>query len=48
MKAKSDMQKIAILRSTFIFDKSGSFAHALYGLSHEGHEQGILQQVKAF
>lgn len=47
MKEKNGVQKMAILRSTFIIDKAGKLVEALYGVSHEGHAQAVLEQVKA-
>jgi peroxiredoxin len=47
MKEKNGIQKMAILRSTFIIDKAGSLVATLYGVSHEGQAQAVLEQVKA-
>lgn len=47
MKEKNGVQKMAIFRSTFIIDKEGELADALYAVSHEGHAQEILQKVQA-
>jgi len=45
-KEKNRVKKMAILRSTFIINKSGKLAEAMYGVSHEGHAQAILDLVK--
>ncbi|MCK4842194.1 MAG: peroxiredoxin [Methylococcales bacterium] len=45
-KEKNGVKKMAILRSTFIINKSGELVEALYGVSHEGHAQAILEKVQ--
>jgi len=45
-KEKNGVKKMAILRSTFIITKDGILAEALYGVSHEGHAQAILEKVQ--
>ncbi len=45
-KEKNGVKKMAILRSTFIIDKNGDIAEAMYGVSHEGHAQDVLNKVK--
>lgn len=45
-KEKNGIKKMAILRSTFIINKEGVLAEALYGVSHEGHAQAILEKVQ--
>ena len=45
-KEKNGVKKMAILRSTFIIDKNGNIVDALYGVSHEGHANEILNKVK--
>jgi len=45
-KEKNGVKKMAILRSTFIITKEGVLAEALYGVSHEGHAQAILEKVQ--
>jgi len=45
-KQKNGVKKMAILRSTFIITKEGVLAEALYGISHEGHAQEILEKVQ--
>jgi len=45
-KEKNGVKKMAILRSTFIINKSGVLAEALYGVTHEGHAQAILEKVQ--
>ncbi len=45
-KEKNGVKKMAILRSTFIIDKAGNLNDVMYGVSHEGHAQAILDKVK--
>jgi len=45
-KEKNGVKKMAILRSTFIINKEGVLAEAMYGVSHEGHAQSILEKVQ--
>lgn len=45
-KVKNGVKKMAILRSTFIITKEGAVAEALYGVSHEGHAQEILEKIQ--
>lgn len=45
-KEKNGIKKMAILRSTFIITKDGILAEALYGVSHEGHAQAILEKIQ--
>ncbi len=45
-KEKNGVKKMAILRSTFIINKEGDLAEAMYGVSHEGHAQAILEKVQ--
>lgn len=45
-KEKNGVKKMAILRSTFIINKEGVLVEALYGVSHEGHAQAILEAIK--
>jgi peroxiredoxin len=45
-KEKNGVKKMAILRSTFIITKDGVLAEALYGVSHEGHAQAILEKIQ--
>ena len=45
-KEKNGIKKMAIIRSTFIIDKEGVLAEALYGVNHEGHAQEMLEKVK--
>ena len=45
-KEKNGIKKMAILRSTFIINKEGALAEALYGVNHEGHAQEILEKVR--
>jgi len=46
-KEKNGIKKMAILRSTFIITKEGLLAEAMYGVSHEGHAQAILEKIQA-
>jgi len=46
-KEKNGIKKMGIVRSTFIINKSGMLAEALYGVSPEGHAQAMLDKVKA-
>jgi len=46
-KEKNGVKKMAIIRSTFIINKEGVLTEALYGVSHEGHAQAMLESVKA-
>jgi len=45
-KEKNGIKKMAILRSTFIIDKSGTLIDVLYGANHEGHAQAILEKIQ--
>ncbi|MCK5828907.1 MAG: peroxiredoxin [Methylococcales bacterium] len=45
-KEKNGVKKMAIIRSTFIINKEGGLVEALYGVSHEGHAQAMLDVVK--
>ncbi len=45
-KEKNGVKKMAIIRSTFIINKEGVLTEALYGVSHEGHAQAMLDSVK--
>jgi thioredoxin-dependent peroxiredoxin len=40
------VQKMGIVRSTFIIDRSGVIRHALYNVNFKGHAQEILALVK--
>ncbi len=44
-KEKNGVKKMAVLRSTFVINKEGVLAEALYGVNHEGHAQEILEKV---
>lgn len=46
-KERDGIKKMAILRSTFLIDKTGMLREALYGVNHEGHAQDMLNKVKA-
>jgi len=43
---KNGVKSMAILRSTFIIDKSGVLAEVCYGVNHEGHAEAVLELVK--
>ncbi len=45
-KEKNGVKKMAILRSTFIITKEGVLAEAMYGVSHEGHAQAVLEKIQ--
>lgn len=45
-KEKNGVKKMAILRSTFVINKEGVLAEALYGVNHEGHAQAILEKTQ--
>lgn len=45
-KEKNGVKKMAILRSTFVINKEGSLVEAMYGVTHEGHAQAILEVIK--
>jgi len=45
-KEKNGVKKMAILRSTFLITKDGVLAEAMYGVSHEGHAQAVLEKIK--
>ncbi len=44
---KNGVKSMAILRSTFIINKQGMLADAMYGVNHEGHAQEVLEKVKS-
>ncbi len=43
---KNGVKSMAILRSTFIIDKHGELADVMYGVTHEGHAQEVLEKIK--
>lgn len=43
---KDGVKKWKIVRSTFLIDKQGQLAEAMYGVNHEGHAQAVLEMVK--
>lgn len=45
-KEKNGVKKMGIVRSTFIIDKKGLLAEALYGVVAEGHAQAMLEKVR--
>ena len=45
-KEKNGVKKMAILRSTFVINKGGVLAEALYGVSHDGHAQAVLEKIQ--
>lgn len=44
-KEKGGVKKMGIVRSTFVINKDGTLAEALYGVNPEGHAQDILQII---
>lgn len=46
-KEKNGVKKMTILRSTFIIDKDGNLVEAMYGVSHEGHAEDVLNKIKS-
>jgi peroxiredoxin len=46
-KEKNGVKKPGIVRSTFVINKDGVIAEAIYGVNAEGHAQEMLQKVKA-
>jgi len=45
-KEKNGEKKMGIVRSTFVIDKSGKLADAIYNVVPEGHAQAMLDFVK--
>lgn len=45
-KEKEGVRKMGIVRSTFIVDKTGHIAHAMYGITAKGHAAEILKLIK--
>jgi peroxiredoxin Q/BCP len=45
-KERNGIKKMGIVRSTFIINKQGILEEAMYGVSHEGHAQAILERVQ--
>lgn len=45
-KEKEGVRKMGIVRSTFIIDKTGNIAHAMYGITAKGHAAEILKLIK--
>ena len=43
---KNGVKSMAILRSTFIINKAGILENVMYGVTHEGHAQDVLAQIK--
>ena len=43
---KNGVKSMAILRSTFIINKAGVLENVMYGVTHEGHAQDVLAQIK--
>ena len=43
---KNGVKSRAILRSTFIINKAGVLENVMYGVTHEGHAQDVLAQIK--
>lgn len=45
-KEKDGVKKMGIVRSTFIVNKEGNVAHALYGIQAKGHAAEVLNLIK--
>jgi peroxiredoxin Q/BCP len=45
-KEKDGVKKMGIVRSTFVINKEGNIAHALYGIQAKGHATEILNIIK--
>ena len=45
-KEKDGIKKMGIVRSTFIIDKEGKIAEAMYSVNPQGHAQEILDKIK--
>jgi peroxiredoxin Q/BCP len=45
-KEKNGEKKMGIVRSTFVIDKDGDLAEALYGVNPDGHALAMLEFVK--
>ena len=46
-KEKNGVKKMGIVRSTFIINKQGEVAEAIYGVSADGHAEQMLALIKA-
>ena len=46
-KEKDGVKKMGIVRSTFLINKAGELVDVMYGVTADGHAQGILEKVKA-
>lgn len=44
---KDGVKKWKIVRSTFIIDKNGNLAEAMYGVDHQDHARAVLDLVKS-
>lgn len=47
-KEKNGVKKMGIVRSTFVINKEGVLADAIYGVTADGHAQKILDAIKQF
>jgi len=45
-KEKNGVQKMGIIRSTFLIDKQGILQEVMYGVKPEGHAAAMLEKVK--
>lgn len=45
-KEKDGVKKLGIVRSTFVIDRQGVLAEAIYGVSPDGHALAMLERVK--
>ncbi len=43
---KNGVKSMAILRSTFVINKSGVLVYVNYGVNHEGHAEEVLEKIK--
>ena len=46
-KEKDGVQKMGIVRSTFVIDRDGRLVHVEYGVTPDGHAAAMLEKVKA-
>jgi len=45
-KEKDGVKRMGIVRSTFVIDKQGRLAEAIYGVNPDGHADGMLEVVR--
>ena len=46
-KEKNGIKKMGIFRSTFVINKDGMLAEAIYGVTADGHAQEMLEKVRS-